>query len=211
MAGETARSGADAGGREGPPDRRVERGRRTRHQIVKATIDLVGSGNPHPTARQVARQAGVAVRLVFHHFRRVEVLLRLAAELQAARHRGRITMIPPGDPLPVRTEAICHQRRVLFEATGPVMQAAQRSEPGSPELERVLAGQRALLRRQLVTTFGPELDAAGGEAERLLDVLEHTTGWQYWSSLRREAGLSAAASERAMATAVTELLARRSR
>ncbi len=208
MAGETTRPGAGAGGRDGPPDRRVERGRRTRTQIIEATIDLIEAGNPRPTSRQVAGQAGVSVRLVFHHFRRLAVLMRLAAEVQTARHRDCITMIPPGGPLPARVGAICRQRRTLFEATGPVIRAAQRSEPMSPRLEDLLAGQRALLRRQLATTLRPEIDAYDGGAERLLDVLEHTTGWQFWSSLRLEAGLSAPAAEQAMAATVIELLPR---
>lgn len=211
MAGETTRSGANAGDREDPPDRRKERGRRTRDRMVEATIDLIEAGNPRPTSRQVAHQAGVSRRLVFHHFHRLELLMRRAAELQTARHRAALRTIPPDGPLPARVRAICRQRRALFEATGPVLRAAVDGGPNSPGLDEVLAGQRALLRRQLEVALGPEIDADEGERGPLLDVLEHTTGWRYWSFLRDDNGLTAAAAEQAMAAAVTELLVRRGR
>jgi AcrR family transcriptional regulator len=211
MAGSTTRSGAGAGDGGRPSDRRRERGLRTRGNIVHATIDLIEAGNPRPTTRQVARQAGVSTRLVFHHFRRLEVVIRLAAELQAARHRSFVAVIPPHGPLPARVGAICRQRRKLFEATGPVLRVAHARELDTPGLTEVLGRQRALLRRQLEMTLGPEIGSHDGEPEVLIDMLEYTTGWQYWCSLRFEADLSASAAERAVASAVNELLNRAER
>jgi AcrR family transcriptional regulator len=211
MAGATTWSGADADDDGRPSDRRRERGLRTRRNIVRAAIDLIEAGNPRPTTEQVARRAGVSTRLVFHHFRRLEVVILLAAELQAGRHRSFVAIIPPRGPLPARIAAICRQRRKLFEATGPVLRVAYARELDTPGLTEVLGRQRALLRQQLEVTLGPEISSHGGEPELLIDILENTTGWQYWSGLRFEAGLSSSAAERAMASAVSELLDRSGR
>jgi AcrR family transcriptional regulator len=211
MAGATTWSGADADDDGRPADRRRERGLRTRRNIVYAAIDLIEAGNPRPTTRQVARQAGVSTRLVFHHFRRLEVVIGLAAELQAGRHGSFVAIIPPHGPLSARIGAICGQRRKLFEATGPVLRVAHARELDTPGLAEVLGRQRALLRRQLEVTLGPEIGSHAGEPELLTDMLEYTTGWQYWSVLRFEAGLSPSAAERAMASAVGELLGRSER
>ncbi len=208
MAGATAWSGADAGDDGRPSDRRRERGLRTRRNIVHAAIDLIEAGNPRPTSRQVARQAGVSTRLVFHHFKRLEVVIGLAAELQAGRHRSFVAIIPPHGPLPARIGAICRQRRKLFEATGPVMRVVHAMQLDTPGLTEVLDRQRALLRRQLEVTLGPEIASHAGEPDLLIDMLDYTTGWQSWCGLRFEAGLSPSAAEHAMGSAVGELLNR---
>jgi TetR/AcrR family transcriptional regulator of autoinduction and epiphytic fitness len=206
MAGETIEPGAGAADDGRPSDRRRARGQRTRKTIVDATIDLIEAGNPRPTSQQVARQAGVSVRLVFHHFRRLEVVIRLAAELQASRHRSLVAVLPPHGPLPARIGAICQQRRKLFEAIGPVLQVAQARAWDTPGLSEVLARHRSLLRRQLEVTLGPEIRSRGDEAVLLLDMLEYACGWQHWCALRYDAGHSASKAERAMVFAVTELL-----
>ena len=211
MAGATPWSGADAGDEGRPSDRRRERGERTRTNIVHAAIDLIEAGNPRPTARQVAHRAGVSPRLVFHHFRRLEVVISLAAELQGARHRSFVAHIPPHGPLSARLGMICRQRRKLFEATGAVLRVAHARELDTPGLHEVLGRQRALLRRQLEVTLGPEIGARDATSEHLLERLEYCTGWQHWSALRFDAGLSASAAERAMASAVAELLSRTGR
>ncbi len=106
---------------------------------------------------------------------------------------------------------ICRQRRKLFEATGAVLRVAHARELDTPGLQEVLGRQRALLRRQLEVTLGPEIGARDAKSEHLLERLEYSTGWQHWSGLRFDAGLSASAAERAMASAVSELLSRTER
>ncbi len=151
MAGDTIWPGAGAGDDprlpDPPSDRRRARGQRTRTSIVDATIDLIEAGNPRPTSRQVAGRAGVSVRLVFHHFKRLEEVIRLAAELQTSRHRSFVAAIPPHGPLSARIGAICRQRRQLFEAIGPVLQAAHARSFDTPGLSEALSHQRSLLRR----------------------------------------------------------------
>lgn len=208
MAGATTWPGAHAGDGGGPSDRRRQRGERTRTRIVHAAIDLIEAGNPRPTVLQVARQAGVSPRLVHHHFRRLAVVIGLAAELQAARHRCFVAPLPPHGPVSVRIETTCRQRRQLFEATGAVLRVAHTRELDTPGLREVLGRQRSELRHQLERTFAPELGERDEIEDHLLERLEFATGWQHWSALRFDVRLSASAAERTMVSAVTELLGR---
>jgi len=57
-------------------DGRHHRSIKTRQVIVSAFIDLIGSGNPSPTAEQIAKQAQVGLRTVFRHFDDMETLYR---------------------------------------------------------------------------------------------------------------------------------------
>lgn len=184
-------------------DGRVARGARTRYSIVEATIDLIESGNPRPTSRQVAAAAGVSVRLVFHHFDDVEMLYLDAVELQSSRTRSLIGIIPPHGPVGLRVAAICHQRRQLFEAIAPVLTAALARTGNRYDL---LADRRALLRHQLVVGLRPEILSRGPSAPVLLESLDVAAGWQSWTSLRVEARRSADEAEQVMAYTIIGLL-----
>jgi AcrR family transcriptional regulator len=204
-AGAWAAAGTDDEGRR--PDRRRERGERTRANILRAATDLVDAGTLRPTAWQVASQAGVSTRLVFHYFGRMDELIGLAAELHAARHGSLVATIPPNGPLAARISALCRQRRELFETLGPLLRAASAREAATPRWTEALSRQRALLREQLEVALAPEFSRQHRDTGLLLDVVEYTTSWQYWWGLRSEGGYSATAAERAMVSVVTELLA----
>jgi AcrR family transcriptional regulator len=59
-----------------PLDGRHHRSIKTRQVIVKAFIDLIGKGQPSPTAEQIATHAQVGLRTVFRHFDDMETLYR---------------------------------------------------------------------------------------------------------------------------------------
>jgi len=209
MAGRWVASGASTGdecsGAANASDRRVARGIRTRTLIVNALIDLIDTGNPHPTSRQVAARAGVGIRTVFHHFGDLEILFRSAAGLHLWRHRSLMAPLSPQGPIEARIRALCHQRRQLFEVIGPVLAVAYTRSQTSPGLRDVLVKHRSRLRQQLAFTLGPEI-SAGGKQATLLDTLELTTGWQSWSALRFEAGHTASSAEEFMVSTVTRLM-----
>ncbi len=173
---------------------------------MEAMIELIDRGNPQPTARQIASQARVSVRLVYHHFAYLEILYLSAAELQASRHGALVAMIPPHGPVATRIRTTCHQRRQLFEVIGAVLRSVQSRTQGSPKLNGNLSQLRSRLRRQLTVTLGPEISARGAQAEILLETIELATGWQNWNTLRFDRGLSASAAEQLMVFAVTRLL-----
>ncbi len=196
-------AGRDAIGEGEPLDGRLARGVRTRNSIVEAIIELIESGNPRPTSREVADQAGVSVRVLFHHFEDVPVLYRSAVELQSSRSRSLIGIIPPHGPLEARIRAICRQRRQLFEAIAPVLRA---SEARDSSLPGVLSDLRALLRQQLTVSLRPEILSRAGDAPLLLESLDLAAGWQNWTALRFDAGRSASQAEQVMVYTVTILL-----
>ncbi len=209
---EERRVASNAAGRSGTHpsrrrlDRRLERGDLTRMSIIDATIDLFRSGSPQPTVDEIATRAGVSVRSVHHHFHGVEYLVRRATEVYSARHRSLIAAIPPHGPVDVRIRAICHQRRLLFEAVAPVLLANYLRAKGSPEENDIVSEYRILLRRQLAGTLRPEILARGAHAQILFDALDVATGWQSWLSLRFEGGRSPSAAEDVMVYAVSVLL-----
>ena len=201
--GTTEVHGATSAERRSPWDGRVARGERTRSALVEATVELIRSGSPHPTAGQVAERAGVSVRLVFHHFGEVQALYERAAALQADRARSLIGLVPPRGPVGLRVRAICRQRRLLFETLGP--------EPGTAGADGHLDDPADelvnLLRRQLLVGLRPEILAAGDDAPVLFEALDSTTGWRNWTSLRRGGRRSAADAERVVVYTTTVLVA----
>jgi TetR/AcrR family transcriptional regulator, regulator of autoinduction and epiphytic fitness len=201
-------SGAEGETRRPDPgrDRRTARGSRTRASIIDAVIQLIEAGDPSPSSRQIAAQAGVSVRLVFHHFADLDELFAGAADHQAARYQLTIAVLPPNGPVEARIRIICRQRRLLFEATGPVLRSAYARSPERTARSDVLAGQRLLLRRQLEVTLGPEIEARDSLAPVVLDTIDVAAGWQNWSALRRDAGRTASSAEEVLVFAISRLL-----
>ena len=152
-------------------DRRVARGSRTRDDLMDAVIELIDGGHPTPTGKQVAERTGVAVRTLYHHFGRLEALWTAAVERQLSHHRTLITAIPPHGPAEARIGILAGQRRRLFDAVGPVLQAY--SAPPAPQrcVGRDPRPAAGLLRDQLARTLAPELDRLGPRAPAVLDAV----------------------------------------
>jgi len=195
---------AEGRARQAPWDGRLARGERTRSALVEATVHLMRSGRSLPTAGQIAAQAGVSVRLVFHHFGEVQVLYDRATTLESARARSLIGIVPPRGPVAVRIQVICRQRRQLFEALVPSPGTAGPATGFPTALGEDL---HAHLRRQLMVGLQPEILAAGGDAPVLFEALDAVTGWQSWAWLRGGGRRSAAETERVVVYAATVLLA----
>jgi TetR/AcrR family transcriptional regulator, regulator of autoinduction and epiphytic fitness len=187
-------------------DRRLARGDRTRTFLLDATIDLIGAGNPSPTAQQVATHAGVSNRLIFHHFTDVDQLFTLAVERQTSHFEGLTAVIPARGPTDVRIQVIARQRRRLFEAIGPALRASYARLPAKAALAEVLARHRRLLHLQLEVILKPEIVARGDQAPEALESLHVITGWQCWSALRFESGHSPTSAERITVFAVDRVL-----
>ena len=88
----------------------------------------------------------------------------------------------------------------------PVYRVAHARAHAADGLRQLLAADKAILRQQLATTLGPEIEAGGDEAEELLDLLEQVTGWESWCSLREARRHTAPSAERAMVIAVRRLI-----
>jgi len=188
-------------------DGRLLRGERTRQAIAEAMIVLVKAGDQRPTARAIAEQAGVSLRLVFHHFDDVEAVFEAAGQLQHERHWRSLRSPDPAHPLAARIDALCRQRRRLFEEISPVRRTAYARAGRSPALSRVLANTREELRAGVAATFAPELDRAGADAPGLLDRLDIAAGWETWDTLRDRLSRSRDTTEQTVRRLLTDLLA----
>ncbi len=190
----------------GGSDRRLARGSATRDAILGAAVELLHEENPRPTSYLVARRAGVSRRLVFYYFPRVDGLVHRAVESQLDRQRSLIRPLPPRGPVDVRIDAICKQRRDLFELLGPIYGVARtRGDhrgrgPGRPL-------HLADLRHQLAVTFAPEIEQCEPDGPTVLQWLDIVTGWEHWHILRTREGLTPRAAERSTASLVRRVLA----
>ncbi|MGH9015153.1 MAG: TetR/AcrR family transcriptional regulator [Acidimicrobiia bacterium] len=191
-------------------DGRSARAARTREAVVEALLELIDKGNPRPTAREIADQAGVSLRSVYVHFDDLEDLFTAAAQKWFQRMTKLFRPLPTEGPLAERLEAFVAQRCRLLEVNAPVRQAALLQEPFSPTLATVLQLGRKAARDQLELVFAPELGPERGAArQRLLAALDVVAGTATWDTLRQHNDLSAEAARRVVAEMLTRLLAGR--
>ncbi|MGH9090233.1 MAG: TetR/AcrR family transcriptional regulator, partial [Acidimicrobiales bacterium] len=121
-----------------PVDGRVARGERTRVRVAEALISLLEEGEHQPTAKMVARRAGVSLRLVFHHFEDMDALYRAVMVLQWQRYWAKLRDVPPDLSLDHRIDRTVRQRGRLYDAIGPVRRAAVPMTARSDDLAEAL-------------------------------------------------------------------------
>lgn len=187
-------------------DGRHARGERTRLKVIEALLDLVDEGTLRPTAQEVATQAGVALRTVYHHFEDVEALRRLALDLQMRRHAEILKPIDTRRDLPGRIETIASQCRRLFEALTPIRRATMFDEQSSPEMAEGIAFCTRTRRDHVIASFAPELRNAGAEARIVTDAVDLATSWPMWEYLRASLRRSPAAASRVLVASLRALL-----
>ncbi len=168
-------------------DGRTRRAERNRGAIVDALFDLVGEGNPQPTAQQVAARAGVGLRSVFRHFADMDALYAAMGTRMQGQVRALFEDEPAAGTLLVRLRALVERRAVLFERIAPYKRAAVAQAGRSPFLQTrhraLVTLLRADLRRQV-----PELERAEPAVAGAIELL---TSFEAWDRLRTEQRLSA--------------------
>jgi TetR/AcrR family transcriptional regulator, regulator of autoinduction and epiphytic fitness len=171
------------------PDGRASRAARTREAIVDALLTLNDRGDPQPSARDIAAEAGVALRTVYVHFDDVETLILAAADRQRTRLEALLPALVDEGPFSVRFDAFWARRATMHEVGGPVRQAALLREPRSPAMQRVMRRSRKLLRAEIAHCFAPEIDAAGDLGSQLLCGLDVVASSNTWDALRSHQAL----------------------
>ncbi len=174
-----------------PRDGRAARSYRARRALAEAVLDLLNEGIAKPTAMEIARRAGVSLRLVFHHFDDLEAIFASAADLQLERIGSLSKPIDPTLPLGQRTAAFVRQRARLFEYITPVRRASLRMEDSLGEIARRLRTVYEMARDHTRAAFSPELAAlAPEEAAEMAAALDGAASWEMWDFLRRRRELS---------------------
>lgn len=190
-------------------DGRTARALRTRRAVVDALLALLDEGELKPSGERVADRAGVSLRALWTNFNDMETLYAAAGERLLERQRSRFRPVDPAMPLPARIQAFCRQRAQLLEFLAPAARSSQLREPFSGQLRRNRDQQYAMGRKEIAQLFAAELDAAGGQANVVLDALCVATTWPAWSALRDHFGLNVRAARAVMECSVTALLAGR--
>ncbi len=107
-------------------DGRVARGQRTRRSVGEALMELLQAGDLDPTAKAVAKRAGVSLRLVFHHFADMDDLYQFVAALQLRRQWADMPELSPKLSLSTRIERTVAHRAAFFEEIAQVRRALVR-------------------------------------------------------------------------------------
>lgn len=191
-------------GRSGDPTRdgRHARSERSRDAVLAAVITLFEGGVPKPTARQIAAEAGVALRTLYRHFDDLDTLFAEAVEVYRRRLEPFLHPIDPSLPLPTRIEVLASQRRAIWEAASPIHRAGRLVRDEQPFVAASMEQSRRRFRAQLEQLFAAELAAATHanplDAD-LIEQLDAATSWTTWDMLRTEQGLDPATAERLVA------------
>ncbi len=179
-------------------DGRHARSERSRDAVLAAVIELFEQGVPKPTARQIAAQAGVALRTVYRHFDDLDALFAEAVDVYRRRLEPFLHPIDPSLPLASRVEAVAAQRRAVWESASPIHRAGRLVRHEQPFVAASMEQSRRRARTQVEQIFADELAGAGADQRHgdLIEQLEAATSWTTWDMLRTEQGLDPETAER---------------
>ncbi len=187
-------------------DGRVARGQRTRRNVADALCQLLRDGDPDPTAKAIAEQAGVSLRLVFHHFSDMDDLYLYVAVLQLRRQWSDLPRVSPRLSLPTRIDRMVSHRATLYEEVSPVRRAVTRRASTSPAVAAAVASGDAMLLENLKHVLSHELgQMPPGISEDHLEAMDIATSWEAWERMRRGSHLPVRSAKRVMARTLTVL------
>jgi AcrR family transcriptional regulator len=187
-------------------DGRVARGQRTRRNVADALCQLLRDGEPDPTAKAIAEQAGVSLRLVFHHFADMDDLYLYVAALQLRRQWTDLPRVSSKLSLPTRIERTVSHRATLYEEISPVRRAVARRASTSPAIAAAVTSGDTMLVENLKHVLAPELaQLPAGMREDHLEAMDIATSWEAWERMRRGSHLPVRSAKRVMARTLTVL------
>jgi AcrR family transcriptional regulator len=139
-------------------DGRTARRDRNRDLVLDAVIQLFTEDQLAPNAAAVAERSGVSLRSVYRYFQDHDALVRAAIARNAERVAPLFDVPDLGQgPLDERVTRLVAWRLRLYEASAPTARAAIVRAPANPILRDQLESVRALMRKQTVAMFAPEL------------------------------------------------------
>ena len=192
---------------EDAADGRNQRRANSFGRAVDALLDLIESGNPSPTAQDIAERSGISVRTVFRLTEDIESLHAAAVMRQMERSAHLYVALPNTGSVTSRTRALVRNRSTIFETIAPVRRVGDRLAITSPQISEGLQVHHLVLRMQIQKLFAAELKTLSwARRETVLDALDLATSWETWDQLRRLKGLSVGASVRVVNLLVTAAL-----
>jgi AcrR family transcriptional regulator len=186
-----------------PPEEVVDGRNRRRinsfDRAVDALLDLIDSGNPSPTAQDIAERSGISVRTVFRLTEDIESLHAAAVMRQMERTAHLYVALPNTGSVTSRARALVMNRSEVYETIAPIRRVGDRLANASPQIADGLQLHHLVLRMQIEELFAAEIKAmARVRRQAVLNALDVAASWETWDQLRRLKGLSVAESVRVM-------------
>ncbi|HEX3407706.1 MAG TPA: TetR/AcrR family transcriptional regulator [Caulobacteraceae bacterium] len=182
-------------------DGRRRRSLDSRARIVNAMLELTRETAVAPSAEQVAQRAGVGLRTVFRHFQDMDSLYSEIARPFESELRLWAQRPFKGATWQDRVFELIARRGTAFETVAPLRRASDAMRHNSA----VLQAQHAVLTTSLRTILRG-LIPKGAVDVSTFEALDLLLGYEAWSRLRREQGLSPAQARKTLQTAVKALV-----
>jgi len=199
-----AKIGVDAPASAPDSDRLDGRRRRSldsRARIVAAMLELTRETSLPPSAEQVAQRAGVGLRSVFRHFRDMDSLYGEIQRPFEAELRARAQRPFKGETWQDRVVELIGRRSAAFDTVAPYRHAADAMRPTSVYLQ----AQHSTLTTALRTILRAVIPKGAVDAPTF-EALDLLLGFEAWSRLRGDQGLTPRQARNALETAVRALI-----
>jgi AcrR family transcriptional regulator len=182
-------------------DGRRRRSLDSRARIVAAMLELTRETAAAPSAEQVAQRAGVGLRTVFRHFQDMDSLYSEISRPFEAELREWAQRPFKGETWQERVLELIQRRSTAFEVVAPFRRASDAMRHSSA----LLQAQHAVLTTTLRSILRG-LIPKGAVDPATFEALDLLLGYEAWSRLRREQGLSPAQARKILQTAVKALI-----
>ena len=150
-------------------DGRILRSQKSQSIILDAIIKLINSGNYYPTAKEVAKESGIAIRTVFRQFDDMESLLMKVDESINNKLLYDEKIIKLDLPLLNRLELIIEERLYYYDKYENIMIATVTQLPKYKILQKKYPEYQKLLRKRTEKII-PELLNIKSNNQELIDA-----------------------------------------
>ena len=150
-------------------DGRILRSQKSQSVILTALIKLINTGNYYPTAEEVAKESGIAIRTVFRQFDDMESLLIKVDEIINHKLINDEKEIKLNSPLIARLELIIEERLHYYNKYENIMIATITQLPKYKILQKKYPEYQRLLKKRTEDII-PEILTLKSNNQELLDA-----------------------------------------
>jgi len=150
-------------------DGRILRSQKSQNIILESIINLIINGNLYPTAEEVAKESGIAIRTVFRHFDDMETLLMKVDESINLKVINDEKEIKLDSPLNTRLSLIIDERIYYYDKYENIMIATITQLPKYKILQKRYPEYQKLLRKRTERII-PEILNLKSANQELLDA-----------------------------------------
>ncbi len=150
-------------------DGRILRSQKSQNLILDAIIKLINNGNLYPTAQEVAKESGIAIRTVFRQFADMESLLMKVDELINEKLLNEESYINMSLSLSERLRKIIDERVYFYNKYENIMIATVTQLPKYKILQKRYPEYQKLLRERTEEII-PEILSLKSNSQELLDA-----------------------------------------